>query len=126
MKFIQTLYIQDNQKVLSNSFGWAAPEFHLMSWCLSFLQLKKYYGDIELYANSPAVELLVGYLNLPMVFYFLKLLRGMIFSIYKHLGNMDCAFTCLSMAAISFCGINTRVKQKTAISRDDIPYYEQK
>lgn len=41
MNFLQTLYINKTSNPFQNSFGWAAPEYHLMSWALSSLQLKK-------------------------------------------------------------------------------------
>lgn len=63
MKFIQTLSI--NKDPFKNSFGWASPEYHLMSWALSSLQLNKFYQKIELYANSNAAQLLVDTLELP-------------------------------------------------------------
>jgi len=63
MKFIQTLSIDKDP--LKNSFGWAAPEYHLMSWALSSLQLHKIYQNIELYSNSNAAQLLIDTLELP-------------------------------------------------------------
>lgn len=63
MKFIETLFITKDP--LKYSFGWAAPEYHLMSWALSSLQLHKIYQDIELYANSNAAKLLIDTLDLP-------------------------------------------------------------
>jgi hypothetical protein len=63
MKFIQTLFI--NKDPLKNSFGWAASEYHLMSWALSSLQLHKIYQSVELYANSNAAEMLIDTLELP-------------------------------------------------------------
>jgi hypothetical protein len=63
MKFIQTLFI--NKDPLKNSFGWAAPEYHLMSWALSSLQLQKIYQRVELYANSNAADILIDTLELP-------------------------------------------------------------
>lgn len=63
MKFIQTLYICKDS--FRNGFGWLAPEYHLMSWALSYLQLKKIYTHVELYANSEAARLLIDCLKLP-------------------------------------------------------------
>ncbi len=65
MNFIQTLYIDKYKDSLKNNFGWVAPEFHLISWALSCLQLKKFYQQVELFASSCAAELLIGKLNLP-------------------------------------------------------------
>ena len=65
MNFIQTLYINADKDPFKDSCGWAAPEFHLMGWALSCLQLHKLYGNISLYANSPAARLLIDTLRLP-------------------------------------------------------------
>ena len=65
MKFIQTLYIDNFKNPLKYCFGWFAPEFHLMSWALSCLQLYKIYGKVALYANSSAAKLLIDTLELP-------------------------------------------------------------
>jgi hypothetical protein len=64
MNLIQTLYIDPSKSPFIDSFGWKRPEYHLMSWALSCLQLQKLYGNVELYANSTAVDLLVGLLKL--------------------------------------------------------------
>lgn len=69
MNYIQTLYIDSSKNPLKNSFGWARPEYHLMSWALSCLQLKKIYGNVELYANNTAAELLINDLKLPNVWW---------------------------------------------------------
>lgn len=63
MKFIQTLSI--NKDPFKNSFGWAAPEYHLMSWALSSLQMHKVYQRVDLYANSNGAKLLIDTLQLP-------------------------------------------------------------
>jgi hypothetical protein len=63
MKFIQTLFI--NKDLFKNTFGWAAPEYHLMSWALSSLQLQKIYQRVELYTNSNAAKILIDTLELP-------------------------------------------------------------
>lgn len=63
MKFIQTLCI--NKDPFENSFGWVAPEYHLMSWALSSLQLYKIYKRVDLYANSNGAKLLIDTLQLP-------------------------------------------------------------
>ena len=65
MKFIQTLYIDASKDPFRDSFGWAAPEYHLMGWALSCLQLYKIYGNIALFANSKASHLLTDTLQLP-------------------------------------------------------------
>ena len=65
MHFIQTLQISPGKDPYHDSFGWAAPEYHLMGWALSCLLLHKLYGNITLYANSPAARLLIDTLQLP-------------------------------------------------------------
>ncbi|MGG9960283.1 DUF6734 family protein [Ferruginibacter sp. SUN106] len=65
MKFIQTLYFNKTINPFNHHFGWAAPEYHLMGWALSCLQLKKMYGYVDLYCNSIAAELLIDKLALP-------------------------------------------------------------
>lgn len=65
MKYIQTLYIDNSKDPFKDSFGWAAPEYHLMGWALSCLQLHALYGNVCLYANSPAAHLLIDTLRLP-------------------------------------------------------------
>ena len=42
-----------------------APEYNLMSWALSSLQLSKYYKDVILYADQAAAEILIDKLKLP-------------------------------------------------------------
>ena len=65
MHLIQTLYIDSTKEPLRDSFGWVAPEYHLMGWALSCLQLHKLYSHITLFANSQAARLLVDTLQLP-------------------------------------------------------------
>ena len=38
MDFIQTLYLDKSINLYTHTFGWAVPEFDLMSWALSCLQ----------------------------------------------------------------------------------------
>jgi len=65
MNFIQTLYIESGKDPFRDSFGWAAPEYHLMGWALSCLQLNEVYGKVVLYANSQAARLLIDAMQLP-------------------------------------------------------------
>jgi len=65
MNFLQTLYIDKCKDPLKDSFGWARPEYHLMSWALSCLQLHKIYGSTVLHVNSAAAKLLIDTLQLP-------------------------------------------------------------
>ena len=65
MNLIQTFYIDNSKDPFRDAFGWAAPEYHLMGWALSCLQLHTLYGKISLYANSQAAHLLIDMLQLP-------------------------------------------------------------
>ena len=65
MNFIQTLHIDSSKNPFIDSFGWVAPEYHLMGWALSCLQLHKLYGKITLYANRQSARLLIDTLHLP-------------------------------------------------------------
>ena len=65
MNFIQTFYINPDKDPFRDSFGWVAPEYHLMGWTLSCLLLHKIYGKVALYDNSPAARLLIDTLQLP-------------------------------------------------------------
>lgn len=65
MKYIQSLFIRDDQNPFENSFGWVAPHYHLMGWALSCLTLKKNLGHLSLYCNKRAKKLLVDILELP-------------------------------------------------------------
>lgn len=71
MKFIQTLYFNNSINPFKYSFGWAAPEYHLMGWALSCLQLNKIYGNIDMYCNSEAAYLLRNELGLPYRNYYI-------------------------------------------------------
>ena len=65
MNFIQTLCIHSDKNPFHDTFGWASPEYHLMGWALSCLQLYKLYGRVELFANDKAIDLLINTLQLP-------------------------------------------------------------
>lgn len=65
MKLIQTLYFPPEIDPFLSSMGWCRPEFNLMSWALSCLQLQKMHGNIEIYTNNAGAKLLVEDLNLP-------------------------------------------------------------
>ncbi len=64
MKIIQTLYTT-SKNPFADSFGWISPQYHLISWALSCLLIKKHFGNVELFANSPAANLLGEILELP-------------------------------------------------------------
>lgn len=65
IRFIQTLYIDKKYNAFQDGLGWIRPEFNMMGWTLSCLQLHKLYGKVELYANSAARHLLIDILELP-------------------------------------------------------------
>lgn len=65
MRIVQTLYSGDKADFLAQTFGWFAPEYHVMGWALSCLQLKKYYSDLTLYADGRSADLLINKLKLP-------------------------------------------------------------
>lgn len=65
MNYIQSLFIRDDQNPFINTFGWVAPHYHLMSWALSCLTLKKQLGSLKLYCNHKGKELLIDTLGLP-------------------------------------------------------------
>lgn len=72
MRLIQTLHIGKSKDIFQDGFGWFSPEYHLMSWTLSSLQLSKIYGNVELYANTPAARVLIDVLGLPYTNIFTK------------------------------------------------------
>lgn len=65
MKYIHSLFIRSDQNPFECNFGWISPYYHLMSWALSCLTIKKQLGKISLYCNKRAKELLVDILDLP-------------------------------------------------------------
>lgn len=65
MNFVQTLYVDECKNPFVDGFGWVAPEYHLMGWTLSCLQLQKIYGNVEIYTNNSGAKLLIDILNLP-------------------------------------------------------------
>ncbi|WP_158994692.1 DUF6734 family protein [Mucilaginibacter sp. L196] len=65
MKIIQTSWACTQDNLLKFNAGWYAPEYNLMSWALSCLQLKKYYKDVSLYADNVSARMLIDTLQLP-------------------------------------------------------------
>ena len=65
MKIIQTLWLDDATVPLQNKAGWFAPEYHLMAWALSCLQLRQFYEEVELITNEKGKEILIDSLQLP-------------------------------------------------------------
>lgn len=78
MRIIQSAWSCDQENILNSNFGWLAPEYNLVSWTLSCLQLRQFYPDVVLYCDSIYKELLIDQLQLPynevvctLVLYFL-------------------------------------------------------
>lgn len=66
MKIIQTFWSGNHKdNITSNKYGWFSEEYHLMSWALSCLQLKKHYPNVELYTDEPGYNILIKKLKLP-------------------------------------------------------------
>jgi hypothetical protein len=65
VKVVQTLYSYNEADLLTNNFGWISPQYHLMSWALSCLQLTKYYQQVSLYADKISADMLINVLGLP-------------------------------------------------------------
>lgn len=64
MRIVQTFW-SGGKSPLVDSFGWLKPEYNLMSWALSCLNLKKYYDEVVLYTDSIGYDILVNRLKLP-------------------------------------------------------------
>jgi hypothetical protein len=65
MKIIQSFWSCRQDNLLLFKAGWLAPEYNLMSWALSCLQLKKFHSEVSLYADSVSAKMLVDTLQLP-------------------------------------------------------------
>lgn len=65
MKIVQSFWSCGQTDLLRFSGGWYAPEYHLMGWALSCLQLSQHYKEVTLYADSKGAKMLVDELNLP-------------------------------------------------------------
>jgi hypothetical protein len=65
MKIVQTSWACNSDDMLRFNAGWYSPEYHLMAWALSCLQLTKYYGDITLHADTVTAKMLIDTLKLP-------------------------------------------------------------
>ena len=64
MKAVQTLWTR-GQSLLADGFGWAHPQYNLMSWALSSLCLSEHFNEVVLYTDSIGYEMLVKKLGLP-------------------------------------------------------------
>jgi len=65
MRIIQSAWACNRPSLLTTSLGWLSPEYNLMSWALSCLQLKKYYPELVLYCDNVSAKMLVDTLKLP-------------------------------------------------------------
>ena len=65
MNIIQSSWACNQQDLLTANSGWLAPEYNLMSWTLSCLQLKQFYPDVVLYSDSVSAKMLIDTLQLP-------------------------------------------------------------
>ena len=65
MNFVQSCWSCNQKDFLRLNAGWFAPEYNLMSWALSCLQLEKYHNHVTLYADKVAAKILSDTLQLP-------------------------------------------------------------
>ncbi|WP_108821345.1 DUF6734 family protein [Dysgonomonas sp. Marseille-P4361] len=77
MKAVQTFW-SGRKDPLINSFGWMHPQYHLMSWALSCLTLKKNFEEVVMYTDSVGYTLFKDKLQLPYT------------KIIKQYDNLEC------------------------------------
>ena len=65
MNIIQSCWSCNSAILFEYPAGWAAPEYNLMSWTLSCLQLSKYYKNTILYSDYASARVLIDELKLP-------------------------------------------------------------
>lgn len=65
MRIIQSVWACNKSDLLTSNSGWLSPEYNLMAWTLSCLQLRKYYPEVVLYSDSASAKMLVDTLKLP-------------------------------------------------------------
>lgn len=65
MKIVQSFWSCNQNNLLQFHGGWYAPEYHLMGWALSCLQLKQCYKDVTLFADDISAKMLIDELKLP-------------------------------------------------------------
>ena len=65
MKIVQSSWSCNQKDLLTFKAGWYAPEYHLMGWTLSCLQLTKYYEGVVLHADGVMATMLIDTLHLP-------------------------------------------------------------
>ena len=64
MRIVQTFWTAGRDP-LKYSFGWAHPEYNLMSWALSCLSLREHYDEVALYTDQEGYDVLINKLHLP-------------------------------------------------------------
>lgn len=64
MKVVQTFW-SGGKDPLKNDFGWADPQYHLMSWALSCLSLRENYDEVVMYTDSVGYKIFSEILKLP-------------------------------------------------------------
>ena len=64
LRAVQTFW-SAGKSLLTDSFGWNLPEYHLMSWALSCVTLKRYADEVVLYTDMEGKKILVEQLGLP-------------------------------------------------------------
>src|ERR1700753_287037 len=65
MRVVQSLWSANQPDPFRFKAGWFAPEYHLMAWALSCLQLRQFYDDVVLYTDSQGARVLIDQLQLP-------------------------------------------------------------
>lgn len=65
MRIIQSAWACNKSNLLTSNSGWLSPEYNLMAWSLSCLQLKQYYPELVLYSDNVSAKILVDVLQLP-------------------------------------------------------------
>lgn len=64
MKIVQTFWTA-NKSLLEYNFGWYNSQYHLMSWALSCLSLRKNYEKVVLYTDTNGYKVFAELLQLP-------------------------------------------------------------
>lgn len=65
MRIVQSYWSCSQTDLLKFNAGWLSPEYNLMAWALSCLQLTKHYSKVVLYADTLSAKLLIDTLKLP-------------------------------------------------------------
>lgn len=65
MHIIQSYWSRGCTDLLTERGGWMAPEYNLMGWALSCLQLRKFYDHVTLYTDETSARILIDLLQLP-------------------------------------------------------------